>query len=270
MTSFSTTVLNLLFTEAEREGKTRNFRKYIGLGSDGSSADKLSFDSKFNPWDTALTFRFEWRPMSKTVVTQYDPSEFWNTEQSDAWLDDVKTFYHRPLRCAIVVHPCFLAQEDTFLLKESACLSCAKICIDDSRFSPDLHKDKRVTLNKKQKNEISNSAALITETNLAMWSLLANTIPHGRTIMYMGTPATEASMMMAVGHLAKMFDPGKNGLQFTDDSVTRLKNDFATNDPNVVFSYIPFQDDDMESLDVFARNVLVTKCERERQSDHHC
>ena len=42
-------ILNLLFTEAERKGKTRHFRMYVGPGSDGSSADKLSLDLKFNP-----------------------------------------------------------------------------------------------------------------------------------------------------------------------------------------------------------------------------
>ena len=60
-------------------------------------------------------------------------------------------------------------------------------------------------------------------------------------------PATEASMM-AVGHFSKMFDLGKNGLQLTNDSVARLANEFDTNGPTVVFSYIPFQDDDMERL----------------------
>ena len=49
------------------------------------------------------------------------------------------------------------------MLAESAYLSCAKMCIDDSRFSPDLYKDKRVTLNKTQKNVTFNSAAFITE-----------------------------------------------------------------------------------------------------------
>ena len=97
------------------------------------------------------------------------------------------------MRCVIAVHPYFLAQENTDLLAESAYLWCAKISIDDSHFSPDLYKDKRVTLNKKQKNEISNNAAFITETNQVMWSVLTNSIPHGRTIMYMVTPATEAS-----------------------------------------------------------------------------
>ena len=52
MSSFTTTVLNLLFTEAEKKGKTRQFRMYIGPRSDGSSADKLSRDLKFNPWDS--------------------------------------------------------------------------------------------------------------------------------------------------------------------------------------------------------------------------
>ena len=36
----------------------------IGPGLDGSSADKLSLDLKFNPWDTAITFRPEWRSMT--------------------------------------------------------------------------------------------------------------------------------------------------------------------------------------------------------------
>ena len=86
------------------------------------------------------------------------PSASWCTEQSDVWFDDVKAFYHRPTRCVTVVHPYFLAQRDINLLAGSAHLSCAKICIDDSRFSPDLHKDKRVTLKKKRKNELSDSS----------------------------------------------------------------------------------------------------------------
>ena len=64
--------------------------------------------------------------MYKAVFTQYDPFESWDTEQSDVWLDDVKTFYDRPMRCMIAVHPYFLAREDTVLLTESAYLSCAK------------------------------------------------------------------------------------------------------------------------------------------------
>ena len=64
----------------------------------------------------------------------------------------------------------------------------------------------------------------------------------------MVTPATEASMM-AFGHLPRyLFDPGKNGSQLTDDFVTRLKDEFASKDPNVIFSYVPFLDDDMERL----------------------
>ena len=87
--------------------------------------DKFSLDLKFNPWDTALSSRREWHSMSKK--DSLHTSESWCTEQQDAWLDDVKTFYHRPPRCLIVVHPYFLAQRDTDLLAESAHLSCAKI-----------------------------------------------------------------------------------------------------------------------------------------------
>ena len=126
MSSFTTTILKLLFAEARQRGKTRNLRTYIGPGSDGSSADKFSLDLKFNPWDSAITFRLDWRSMSKTVFTQYDPSESSYTEHGDVWLDDVKTFYHRSMRCVIAVHLHFLAQEKTDLLAESAYLSCAK------------------------------------------------------------------------------------------------------------------------------------------------
>ena len=126
------------------------------------------------------------------------------------------------MRCVIVVHSYTLEPEDSVLVEAIRCLLVRKTCVDGSRFSPDLHKERRVTLNMRQKNEISNSAAFIAETNQGMWSLLSNTIPHGRTIMYMVTTATEASMM-AVGHFAKKFDPGKNALHLTDDSVTRLK-----------------------------------------------
>ena len=63
--------------------------------------------------------------------------------------------------------------------------------------------------------------------------------------MYMVTPATEASKM-AVSHLSKILDLGKNGLQLTDDFVMRLKSEFASNDPNAIVPCVPFQDDDME------------------------
>ena len=174
------------------------------------------------------------------------------------------------MRCVIVVHPYPLAQEETTLLTDSAYLSCAKLCIDDSRYSPELHKDKRVTLNKRQKDEISNSAAFITEANQAMRSLLTNTIPYGRTIMYLVTPATEATMM-AIGHFSKIIEPGKSGQQLTDDSVTRLKRNLLRTTRMSFFVHsISGRQHGKICRNLFARNVLFTKRERERQSDHHC
>ena len=69
MSMFTTTILNLLYAEAEKMDKFGIFRMYIGPGSDGSSADKVSTDLEFNPWDTAFTFRPDWRSLSKTVFT---------------------------------------------------------------------------------------------------------------------------------------------------------------------------------------------------------
>ena len=49
MSSFTTTILNLLFTEAEKKGKTRNSRMYLGPGSVASSADQLYIDLEGQP-----------------------------------------------------------------------------------------------------------------------------------------------------------------------------------------------------------------------------
>ena len=77
-----------------------------------------------------------------------------------------KSFDPRPMRCVIVIHP--HPMEITSLLTESGLLSCARTYVDDFRVSPDLHNDKRVTMNKRQKNEISNSVPFITETDQAL------------------------------------------------------------------------------------------------------
>ena len=53
----TTTILNLIFNEAEQKGKSHNIRTYSGHGSDGSSTDKLSLDLKFNPRNTAISSR---------------------------------------------------------------------------------------------------------------------------------------------------------------------------------------------------------------------
>ena len=45
---------------------------------------------------------------------------------------------------------------------------------------------------------------------------MTNTILHGRTAMYIMISAIGAGKK-AVGYSFKIFDPGKNGLQITDD-----------------------------------------------------
>ena len=130
----------------------------------------------------------KWRSMGKTVFTQCDPLEPWCTCQSNVCLDDVKRFYPRPISCLIVVHPYSLEPEDSVLSKQYAFLSCAKICVDDSRFSPDLHKDRRVTLNKKKQNEKSDSTAYITEIHQTMWSLLTRHYPARQNDHVYGDP----------------------------------------------------------------------------------
>ena len=69
--------------------------------------------------------------------------------------------------------------------------------MDNSRLSQDLQEDKRVTLNKKHKNEIFTRAAFTSHV------LFIDQHQHGRTIMFMVTD----SSMMVIGHYAKIFDP---------------------------------------------------------------
>ena len=90
------------------------------------------------------SFRESARAMASCLQKYNVPREL-----NQSMIETAKCMFH--MRCVLVVHPYSLAQEDTTLLTESAFLSCAKICVDDSRFSPDLQKDRRVTLNKETK-----------------------------------------------------------------------------------------------------------------------
>ena len=94
---------------------------------DGSSTDKLSLDLKFNPRNTAISSRpGEERYMCKTVFTQYNLQEDWCAEQKDVWIDWVKTFSYRPLRCLIIFFPFFFSkQRRTELLTKSVHFSRA-------------------------------------------------------------------------------------------------------------------------------------------------
>ena len=163
-------MLSAFLDEAEHKGKTQISNRHW-TWIDGSSADKVSLDLKFNPWDTAITCRTEWRALCEIFFAQCDPLEPWNIEQSSVLLDDVKT----PVRCMIVVHP------NTF--EQDAGQPSAYLSIDPSAggfFTPDVQIDKRVTVSKRQKKTLSTNQTPIDEAGDTMWKLLTNTIPHGR------------------------------------------------------------------------------------------
>ena len=123
--------------------------------------------------------------MSKTVFTQC----VLYTEQKDAWLDDVKTFCYRPIRCLIVVHPYFTLNRGRHVLTSHV----QKIYVTVSRFPSTPFKDKYPTLNERQKNETSNRQTLATKTKLALQYLLFGTAPHDRTTEYRKALAIEAN-----------------------------------------------------------------------------
>ena len=156
---------------------------------------------------------------------------------------DVKMFYHRPIRCVASVHLYFLAQRDTDPLAENAHLSCARMCIDVSSFPPDQNGDKHATSNRRQKKELSNGETLATETKQVSRNLLTNIILYGRTIVYTMNSAIGMDKK-SVGYYFRIFDPGKNGLQSTDDVSMKLKCELVLGDPNNNFLYISIRADD--------------------------
>ena len=164
--------------------------------------------------------------MCKTVFTQYDQQEDWCTEQKDVWLDWVKTFSHRPIRCLIIVHPYLSTQRRTELLAKSVHLSRAKLYVNVPCSPSDPYKDKRATLNKKQENETSNSETFATETNQASRNMLTNAISHGQKKLYTMISAIETSKKV-VGYYLIL---EKNALQLIDDFATKLKNEVVLDD----------------------------------------
>ena len=134
------------------------------------------------------------------------------------------------------VHPYFLARRDTDLLVEQAHLSSAKMCIDVSSFPPDLFGDKHATSNKRQKNEISNSETLRhrNEANLAEFVYLH--LFYGRTIGYTLNSAIGMDKKTVVYYF-RIFDPGKNGLQSTDDLSMKLRYEFVLGSKKQSSSY---------------------------------
>ena len=77
--SFTTTTLNLPFTEAEQKGKTRHVRMYTGPGSDCSSADKLSLDLKLHSLGHSDHFPARWR-FSQAIRVNCTSVLIWGVE----------------------------------------------------------------------------------------------------------------------------------------------------------------------------------------------
>ena len=130
-------------------------------------------------------------------------------EQSGVWLDDLKTFAHRSIRCASAIHP--------YPYSDSACAYLPTEYLHDF-CTPGLQKDKRVMLNKRQKKTLITGQTSISKEYNTLWHLLGDTIPPRRTIMRVVTATVE---------LYTMAFPGVNGLLLTEDHVAQVKKDYT-------------------------------------------
>ena len=66
-----------------------------------------------------------------------------------------------------------------------------------------------------------------------------------------------------VGYYFRIFDPGKNGLQSTDDLSMKLKYEFVLEDQTTIFLYNPGRRQSEICREIFARSRPVAECERE-------
>ena len=75
---------------------------------------------------------------------------------------------------------------------------------------------------------------------------------------------------MAVSYFFKIFDPGKNEVQLTDNFVMELKNAFVPDDKNVIFHTSHFRMVTWRDLSRCVRSKCsFSRREHERQSDDH-
>ena len=95
-------------------------------------------------------------------------------------------------------------------------LSCAKVCIGDSRFSQDLHKDKRLTSSKETEERNIQQHSIHHRSESSRVEFVDQHRPARPNDHVFADSRIEASLM-AVGHFAKIFDLGKKGSQLTNE-----------------------------------------------------
>ena len=82
--TLTTRILIFLLDKAEQKGRARDFYTYVGPGSDGSSADKLSLNLKFNPQNTAISLRAATDEKDSLYAIQHVRILAFRTEQRSA------------------------------------------------------------------------------------------------------------------------------------------------------------------------------------------
>ena len=154
----------------------------------------------------------------------------------------------RPQRCIIFIVPSqdnvvHLAEahgeddddEDSFFCKDVAYPASVR---------PDLARDKKVTLSKRQKETLKVGADSVGKQDAVMWSSLANRVPSLRKIMLMVSVMASA-FVPAAGHVSEFLDPGLNGTHCNKELFKNMQNIIDKNDPTLVYVHVPFGDDEL-------------------------
>ena len=144
--------LDMLFQEEEDKGKTRNHRTYIGPGADGSSDDKIAVEVRYNNINKKVSYSHQWKDYVKTTFVQY-PGESWICKEVDTAIGDVRDVSEdgkRPERCAIFIQP--QADDECPTAYFTTCTDHGLAAFEGIQsLRPDLEKDKKVTMSKKQR-----------------------------------------------------------------------------------------------------------------------
>ena len=116
-------------------------------------------------------------------------------------------------------------------------------------YKPNPLDDKTVTMNKKQKQTVSEGFDIVESQDKAMWSALTAHVPSDRKILVAVTEH-EGAFTQASGHMTEVLHP-REEIQKIIDTIDILE-------PTVVFIQAKHDDDDEECQDVdVAKHILI-------------
>ena len=112
----------------------------------------------------------------------------------------------------------------------------SKYCDRNMSFVRNVQQDKRDTMCKQQRKNMSDGQVGSTYMDSDLRHILSNTVPRGRAIMF-AVAFTVEVFTMATRHCRNIFETGVDGAHVTRDHMSQTQKHVYANDPNVAFPH---------------------------------